>query len=140
MENITMFGVAGLPAILILCILIGLAAKASTFINDKWIPVICGVSGCILGIIGMNIIPGFPANDYISAAAVGVVSGLGATGAHQVFKQLTKPDSNEALEQYKRIAKDNEACYLNILNAYNEAQAELDLDDTFENFDLEEER
>ena len=140
MENITMFGIAGLPAILILCLLIGLAAKNAKFINDKWIPVICGVSGGILGIIGMNIIPGFPANDYISAAAVGAVSGLAATGAHQVFKQFTKTDNNELIDQYKRMAKDNEDCYLNVLSSYNEAQAELDLDDTFENFDLEEEK
>ena len=33
--------------------------------------------------------PDFPAGDAISAAAVGIVSGLAATGAHQAVKQMT---------------------------------------------------
>ena len=32
----------------------------------------------------------FPANDFLTAAAVGIVSGLAATGANQIGKQLTK--------------------------------------------------
>lgn len=140
MENISMFGIAGLPAILILCLLIGLVAKNLKYVDDRWIPVICGFCGGILGIIGMHIISGFPANDYISAAAVGIVSGLAATGTHQIYKQFTKTDSSELLEHYKTLAKDNEDCYLNILSEYNDAQAELDLDDTFENFDIKEEK
>lgn len=90
MEDITMFGIAGMPAIMIICLVVGLAAKNSKSINDKWIPVICGVFGGILGAVAMNIMPNFPANDYISAIAVGIVSGLAATGAHQIYKQFTK--------------------------------------------------
>jgi hypothetical protein len=50
--------------------------------------VICGICGLALGIAGMFIMPDFPANDYITAAAVGIVSGLAATGADQIMKQL----------------------------------------------------
>jgi len=33
--------------------------------------------------------PDYPAQDYITAVAVGIVSGLAATGVNQVYKQLT---------------------------------------------------
>lgn len=42
-----------------------------------------------LGIVAMVIMPEFPATDYITAAAVGVVSDLAATGVNQVVKQLS---------------------------------------------------
>ena len=57
-------------------------------LDNKFIPIICGVCGAVLGIVGMFIVPDFPATDYITAAAVGIVSGLAATGANQVIKQL----------------------------------------------------
>ena len=41
-------------------------------------------------ILGMFIMPEFPASDYLTAAAVGIVSGLAATGINQVYKQMTK--------------------------------------------------
>ena len=80
-------GIASVAAITVVCYLIGMAVKASG-LNDKWIPVIVGVSGLVLGIVGMFIIPDYPAKDYITAAAVGIVSGLAATGVNQITKQL----------------------------------------------------
>ena len=38
----------------------------------------------------MYIMPDFPATDYITAAAIGIVSGLAATGANQAMKQLNE--------------------------------------------------
>lgn len=38
----------------------------------------------------MYYMPGYPATDIITAIAIGIVSGLAATGADQVYKQLTK--------------------------------------------------
>ena len=38
----------------------------------------------------MYLMPEFPATDVINAAAIGIVSGLAATGAHQVIKQANK--------------------------------------------------
>ena len=80
-------GIVGVAAITIICYLIGEIAKAVP-IDNKWIPVICGICGLLLGIAGMFIMPDFPASDYITAAAVGIVSGLAATGADQIMKQL----------------------------------------------------
>lgn len=79
--------IASVAAITVICYLIGEAVKL-TVLDNKWIPVICGVAGAVLGIAGMYIMADFPATDYITAAAVGIVSGLAATGANQVFKQL----------------------------------------------------
>ena len=59
-------------------------------IPDEWIPVIMAVVGGVLGAVGMNIMPDFPAADYINAVAVGAVSGLAATGVNQVYKQAKK--------------------------------------------------
>ena len=61
--------------------------------GERWIPTVCAVLGGILGAVGLYVMPGFPANDVITAAAIGMVSGLAATGAHQAVKQLcTGPD------------------------------------------------
>ena len=57
-------------------------------LNSKWIPVICAVSGGVLGILGMLVMPDFPAGDSITACAVGIVSGLAATGMDQMVKQM----------------------------------------------------
>lgn len=86
--DFSVFGIVGVAAISVICYLIGKGIKVS-HIDDKYIPVICGVSGAILGVVGYVIhMPGFPAQDIITAIAVGIVSGLAATGANQIYKQL----------------------------------------------------
>lgn len=89
--DIASLGIAGIGSITVICYLIGQAIK-TTGIDNKWIPIICGTSGLALGVVGMFVIPEFPANDYISAAAVGIVSGFAATGINQVFKQLNNKE------------------------------------------------
>ena len=83
------FGIASVAAITVICYLAVEAIKA-TSIDNKWMPVISGVLGAILGVVGMFVMADFPAADIISAIAVGIVSGLAATGANQIYKQLTK--------------------------------------------------
>lgn len=83
------FGIAGVAAVTVICYLIAQGVKA-TALDNKWLPVICGVCGGILGVVGMRVMPDFPAQDIITAAAVGVVSGFAATGVNQVYKQMTK--------------------------------------------------
>ena len=82
-------GIASVAGITALCYLAAMAVKA-TAVDNKWLPVICGVIGAILGVAGMSTMPDFPAADIINAAAVGTVSGLAATGINQAYKQLTK--------------------------------------------------
>ena len=80
-------GMAGVAAIGVIAWLIGEAVKLSP-IENRWIPVICGVCGAALGVAGMYTMQDFPARDVMSAAAVGIVSGLAATGADQIGKQF----------------------------------------------------
>lgn len=84
------FGIASVAAITVIAYLVGMAAKDVTIVEDKWIPVIVGVTGMILGIAGLYVMPDFPAKDVINAAAIGIVSGLAATGINQIGKQLQK--------------------------------------------------
>ena len=86
MEN---FGIASVVAITVIAYLIGIGLKASA-LDNKWIPVICGAVGAVLGVIALHIMPDYPADDYISAIAVGIVSGLAATGVDQAVKQFKK--------------------------------------------------
>ena len=86
------FGTIGsVVGITVICYLAALGIKATPLAN-KWLPVICGVLGGILGLAGMFLMADFPAGDYITAIAVGIVSGLAATGSNQVYKQLKKEE------------------------------------------------
>lgn len=75
-------------AIVVICYLVGLVAKRSQRVKDETIPVIVGVAGGILGVVGMYVMPDFPANDILNAIAVGIASGLASTGVNQAYKQL----------------------------------------------------
>lgn len=83
------FGIAGVAAITMLCYLGAQGVKA-TSIDNKWLPVICGAFGCALGIAGMYVMPDFPANDVITAGAVGTASGFSATAVNQIYKQFKR--------------------------------------------------
>jgi hypothetical protein len=82
-------GMAGVDSISVMTWLMGEAVKLSP-LDNKWIPLLCGITGGVLGVLGMKLMPEFPAADLMSAAAVGIVSGLAATGADQLGKQLEK--------------------------------------------------
>ena len=87
--NIGELGIAAIPEITIIVFLAVEAVKA-TPLDNKWLPVIAGGFGGILGVVAMMVMQEFPATDPLTAIAIGIVSGLAATGAHQVYKQLTK--------------------------------------------------
>lgn len=84
------FGIATVAAITALVYIVGLVIKASA-LDNKWIPVIGGLTGIVLGVAALYIgVPEFPAADPLTAAAVGGASGLAATGIDQLTKQLKK--------------------------------------------------
>lgn len=87
------FGIASVAGITVICYLAAQVVKA-TKIDNKWLPVTCGVLGGVLGIVGLYCIPDYPAQDIITAIAVGIVSGLAATGANQVYKQLADKNTD----------------------------------------------
>lgn len=93
MEAIDIAGYASITAI---CFLIGAGIKVSP-INDKWIPVIMGACGAGLGLWAyLAGVPDF-ASTVIDGIARGIVSGLAATGVHQLWRQLggTKEENGE---------------------------------------------
>lgn len=67
--------------------------KALREINKENIPALCCVIGAILGVACYAVIDSFPADNFITAIATGIVSGLAATGGHQIIKQYTKKRS-----------------------------------------------
>lgn len=86
--DISSLGIASVAVITVICYLIGQAVKA-TAIENKWIPIIVGASGGVLGVVGMMVMADFPATDYLTAIAVGIVSGLAAVGVNQIGKQMS---------------------------------------------------
>lgn len=82
------FGIASVAAITVICYLVGMIVKASPWDNNQYIPIACGTVGGMLGLVSLAInLPDFPAQDPLTAVAVGIVSGLAATGANQIIKQ-----------------------------------------------------
>ena len=89
-------GIASVAAISVICYLAGLIVKATPWDNNKLIPIVCGVLGGILGVAAYMLgMPEFPPADYLTAAAVGIVSGLAATGINQAVKQLRENNKED---------------------------------------------
>lgn len=86
------FGLTSVAAITVICYLVGLVVKAAPWCA-RYIPICCGAAGGLLGLVSLYLpLAGFPAEDPLTALAVGIVSGLAATGADQAKKQLTCSD------------------------------------------------
>ena len=77
----------GIPAIVVISYMITETFKM--FINNKYLPIVAGISGGVLGVISFVLqIDIMPATDIISALAIGIISGLAATGSNQILKQM----------------------------------------------------
>ena len=84
------FDFVPVAGIAVICYFIGIGIKVSP-IDDKFIPLIVGVCGGILGVVGlMTGMPEFESVHVLNAIAIGIISGLGATGIDQTFKQMKK--------------------------------------------------
>jgi hypothetical protein len=52
---------------------------------------VAGISGGMLGVLSFVLqIDIMPATDIVSALAIGIISGLAATGSNQIIKQMKK--------------------------------------------------
>lgn len=90
MDILNLADIAAVPVITVIAFLAAECAKL-THMPNEWLPALCGVVGAILGVVALYVSPTImPATDILSAIAVGIVSGLAATGAHQVYKQLSE--------------------------------------------------
>lgn len=86
-----MMGIVGVAGITVICYLVAEAVKQTPLAN-KWLPSICMLCGAVLGVVGMYVMPDFPATDIITALAVGIVSGLAATGGYEAITQIFKKE------------------------------------------------
>lgn len=80
-----------IAAITLIAFFVGQVVKL-TPLDKKWIPVICGAVGGILGLVGRTVLPELIDVNWMQALAIGIFSGLSATGVHQIYKQLFAAD------------------------------------------------
>lgn len=89
--DINTLGIASVASITVICYLVGLLCKSVNGVKDKVIPVVCGIMGMAIGILWYATgWADYPASDPVTAAAVGIISGLASTGINQVYKQIRK--------------------------------------------------
>ena len=102
-------GVAGVAAIGVIAYLIGEAVKISPA-DNKYIPVICGTAGALLGVAAMYTVPEFPAGNDRAGRNFTPVSldFLGRTCYNQrsfiLFKMLMRTNRGPALHAAERAA------------------------------------
>ena len=93
----------GIPAIVVISYMITEMFKI--LINKKYLPIVAGISGGCLGVLSFVLkIDIMPANDIITALAIGIISGLAATGGDQIIKQIKEEgeEKNEINKKYKK--------------------------------------
>ena len=88
-------GITSVAAITAICYLLASGLKAAG-LNKKWLPTLCSAMGGVLGPVGLSIMPSFPAPDFLTAVAVGIVSGLAATGGYEAVHQFRKDKKEES--------------------------------------------
>ena len=96
----------GIPSIIVICYLVGeifkllILKKKSKY---KYVPIIVGTTGGVLGILSYFISPNIVLNvdDPFIATSIGIVSGLASTGSHEIItkilSQITK--NKEKMEE-----------------------------------------
>ncbi len=90
-ELLSKLGFIVAPAIVVIVFGTIEVLKARGVINNvKNIPAYCMLIGAVLGPIAYFIIPAFPAEDIMSAVAVGIISGAAATGLNEASKLFRK--------------------------------------------------
>lgn len=90
----------GIPSIIIICYLVGelfklmILKKKSKY---KYIPIIVGITGGILGVISYYISPNIVLNveSPLIAISIGILSGLASTGSNELIKQIIKKEEEK---------------------------------------------
>lgn len=58
---------------------------------NRMLPPVCGIMGLILGMVCYFALPGYlSADNWVTAAAIGAMSGFAATGIDQIYRQAVK--------------------------------------------------
>lgn len=84
------WGIASFTAIAIICYGVGQIIKVTPIKNDFIIPINIFVGGCLGALAFALKIPEFPANDILTAIAVGIVSACVSTCINEIVKRFKK--------------------------------------------------
>ena len=90
----------GIPSITIICYLVGEIFKILILKKkrrNKYIPIIVGITGGIIGLIAYYTCKEIVlnCNNVIIAISIGIVSGLASTGGFEVINKLIRGEKNE---------------------------------------------
>lgn len=91
---VDILGYVAAPAISIICFFVGQLFKNFTADEyHKHVPSLVATTGLVISVLGYIFIENYiPAQNIIEAIAIGIVSGIGATGVHQIIKQYKKEE------------------------------------------------
>ena len=85
-----------IPCFVVICYLFAELLKGITRKNEtikRMIPAISGLIGGLLGYLTFQFYPEFiSVGNIFEAIAIGIISGLAATGSNQIIKQLSKKE------------------------------------------------
>jgi hypothetical protein len=78
-----------IPTIMVISYLVTEIFKL--FIKKKFLPVIAGITGAVLGVIAYFFTPSLIKHtNLLTSIAIGIISGLAVTGSNQLIKQIKK--------------------------------------------------
>lgn len=92
-------------ALVVICFVIGQLLK-QTPIATKWVPVIVAIAGGVLGVIGqVTGMAAFADMELFDAIATGICSGLTASGAYSLAKNVAGhyPENELSKKEQKEI-------------------------------------
>jgi hypothetical protein len=96
-------------AITIICFVVGAWLKAfAPAGSNKAIPAALMSLGAVLGLAAFFLVPGFPADNFLDALAVGAVSGAASTGIHQIYRQAEKELRDDSIIDLDQTQRDKE--------------------------------
>ena len=92
--------------IVAICYFAGLGAKAFK-LTSRFIPLVTGSLGGILGVLGFFTMSDYPAKDLMTAVAIGIISGLASTGFNETIKNETKQKNQIRKQTLTKTSSNN---------------------------------
>ena len=84
-------GFGAVASVAVIVEVIALVYKNLTSADNKWLPVVCLVSGAVLGLVAWWAYPAvYPAADVFTAVAIGIASGAVPVAGNEAISQLKK--------------------------------------------------
>ncbi len=80
--------------IVIICYFAGICTKAFKP-TEKYIQIISGFLGGLLGLLGYYTMADFPSDDLMTSFAIGIISGLTSSGFNKTVKNIIKRSKSE---------------------------------------------